>query len=252
MKSMKKDWYKKVWTMDIQNMSWVEDTKKEVDFLIDQLKLQGNERILNLACGYGRHSLELARRGYDVTGIDITSEYIKYATEQTKKECLKAKFLCMDIREVNVKEKFDVVINMADGAIGYLENDTENMKIFEVVSNALKKGGKHFMDIMNGSYAENHFPCKLWDEGEKCLTLSAFEWDKKSKILLYGQVDYPYGEPLWKPEMKEGNPIRLYTISEISKMFLKLDMSVCKSYADFTGTPSSDNDIQLMIYSVRN
>ena len=153
---------------------------------------------------------------------------------------------------MNVKEKFDVVINMADGAIGYLENDTENMKIFEVVSNALKKGGKHFMDIMNGSYAETHFPCKLWDEGEKCFTLSAFEWDKKSKTLLYGQVDYPYGEPLWKPEMKEGNPIRLYTISEISKMFLKLDMSVCKSYADFTGTPSSDNDIQLMIYSVRN
>lgn len=42
----------------------------------------------------------------------------------------------MDIREVNMKEKFDVVINMADGAIGYLENDMENMKIFEVVSNA--------------------------------------------------------------------------------------------------------------------
>ena len=126
------------------------------------------------------------------------------------------------------------------------------MKIFEVVSNALKIGGKHFMDIMNGSYAEKHFPCKLWDKGEKCLTLSAFEWDKKSKILLYGQVDYPYGEPLWKPEMKEGNPIRLYTISEILKIFSKLGMSVCKSYADYTGKPSSDNDIQLMIYSVRN
>ena len=49
--------------------------------MIDQLKLQGNEKILDLACGYGRHSLELARRGYDVTGIDITSEYIEYATE---------------------------------------------------------------------------------------------------------------------------------------------------------------------------
>ena len=55
MKSMKKDWYKKGWTMDIQNMSWVEDAKNEVDFLIDQLKLQGNEKILDLACGYGRH-----------------------------------------------------------------------------------------------------------------------------------------------------------------------------------------------------
>ena len=52
---MKKDWYKKGWTMDIQNMSWVEDTKNEVDFLIDQLKLQGNEKILDLACGYGKH-----------------------------------------------------------------------------------------------------------------------------------------------------------------------------------------------------
>ena len=69
MKSMNKDWYKKAWTMDIQNMSWVEETKNEVDFLIDQLKLQGNEKILDLA------------RGYDVTGIDITSEYIEYATE---------------------------------------------------------------------------------------------------------------------------------------------------------------------------
>ena len=55
------------------------------------------------------------------------------------------------------------------------------MKIFEIVSNALKKGGKHFMDIMNGSYAETHFPCKLWDEGEKCLILSAFEWEKRVK-----------------------------------------------------------------------
>ena len=84
MKSVNKDWYKKGWTMDIQNMSWVEDTKNEVNFLIDQLKLQGNEKILDLACGYGRHSLELARRGYDVTGIDITSEYIEYATEQAE------------------------------------------------------------------------------------------------------------------------------------------------------------------------
>ena len=84
MKSMKKDWYKKGWTMDIQKMSWVEDTKKEVDFLIDQLKLQGNEKILDLACGYGRHSLELVRRGYDVTGVDIRAAYSEDAAEQAE------------------------------------------------------------------------------------------------------------------------------------------------------------------------
>lgn len=71
--------------------------------------------------------------------------------------------------------EFDVVLNMADGAIGYLENEEENLKIFRVISKALKIGGTHFMDIMNGSYAETHFPCKLWDEVEKSLTLSNFE-----------------------------------------------------------------------------
>ena len=58
-------------SVDIQNMSWVEDTNRQVDFLIKQLHLKGTEKILDLACGFGRHSLEFARRGYDVTGIDI-------------------------------------------------------------------------------------------------------------------------------------------------------------------------------------
>ena len=81
MKPMQSDWYKKIWTLDIQNQSWVEDTNRQVDFLIEILKLNGNERILDLACGFGRHSLELARRGFDVTGVDITPDYIRYVSQ---------------------------------------------------------------------------------------------------------------------------------------------------------------------------
>lgn len=107
------------------------------------------------------------------------------------------------------------------------------------------------MDIMNGSYAETHFPCKLWDAGEKGLTLSEFEWNSKTKTLLYGQADYPYGEVLSKPEMPEGNPIRLYSLDEIKEIFSDIGMSVSGSYADFNGKPSSENDIQLLVYSKR-
>ena len=114
-----------------------------------------------------------------------------------------------------------------------------------------KKGGKHFMDIMNGSYAQTHFPCKLWDAGEKGLTLSAFEWEKERKTLIYGQVDYMYGEALYKLEIAEGNPIRLYSLDEITEIFGKLGLRICNSFADFNGKPSSDNDIQLMVYSIR-
>lgn len=249
MKSMESNWYAKIWTLDIKDQSWVEDTNRQVDFLVEKLGLKNGAKILDLACGFGRHSLELARRGFDVTGIDITPDYIDFAKKTAEKEKLSARFICSDIRKVDFENEFDAVLNMADGAVGYLENDEENLKIFKVVSKALKSGGKHFMDIMNADYADSHFPCKLWDAGEKCLTLSNFEWDSETRILLYGQLDYPYGEPLPKPEMTEGNPIRLYSLGEVEKIFSSLGMKVCESYADFSGKPSSENGIQLMVCS---
>lgn len=252
MKPMENDWYKKIWTLDIQNQSWVENTRKEVDFLIEKLDLKGDEKVLDLACGFGRHSLELARRGFNVTGVDITSAYIKYATEQAKIEELNVRFICSDIRELQFENEFDVVLNMADGAVGYLENDEENLRIFVIVSKALKSGGKHFMDIMNGDYATTHFPCKLWAAGEKCLTLSNFEWNDETKTLIYGQLDFPYGEALPVPVMEEGNTIRLYSCSEIEEIYSKLGMYVFDSYADYNGKPASSKDIQLMICSRKN
>ena len=108
------------------------------------------------------------------------------------------------------------------------------------------------MDIMNADYADNHFPCKLWDAGEKCLTLSNFEWNVKTRTLLYGQLDVPYGVPLPRPDMQEGNPIRLYSRKEIEQILIKNGMSVLEGFADFDGTPSSGNGIQLMVLSQKN
>ena len=59
---MESDWYKKIWTLDIQNQSWVEDTARQVNFVIDKLELKGNEKILDLACGFGRHYLPWSKQ----------------------------------------------------------------------------------------------------------------------------------------------------------------------------------------------
>ena len=252
MQRMDSDWYRIIWTLDIQNQSWVEDTKRQVDFIIKNLNLTGKERVLDLACGFGRHSLELARRGFDVTGIDITPEYVVFASDQALREHLNAHFLCEDIRQLHYMGEFDVVLNMADGAIGYLENDEEKQTIFEVMSEALRPGGKHLMDIMNANYARTHFPCKLWDAGEKGLTLSQFEWEDDTKTLIYGQKDFPYGDVLHKPEILEGNPIRLYSIEEIQQIYTSLGMRVTQCFADFSGHKLTDNDIQMIVCSVKS
>lgn len=251
MQSIGSDWYKKIWSLDIMDLSWVESTRQQVDFLVDQLELKGGERILDLACGFGRHSIKLAERGFSIVGVDITKDYIEFARETARQKQLDAEFILSDIRDLSFAEEFDVIINMGDGAIGYLENDAENLKIFDVIARALKPEGKHFMDIMNADYAEQHFPCQLWDEGDKCLTLSKFEWDQETKIMLYGQADYPYGQTLHKPNIEQGNPIRLYSLSEIEAIMRDRGLVLRNSFADFTGKKASIDSIQLLVYSQR-
>ena len=172
------------WTLDIKNQSWVEDTENQVEFIIDTLGLTGKERILDLACGFGRHSLSLSRRGYSVVGVDFTKSYIDDAIMTAKAESLDVEFVLSDFRNLTYDKEFDVVLSLADGAIGYLETDEENLKIFDVISSALKPGGKHFMDVCNAEHAELYFPKRHWDIGSKTLSLPEFDWDKERRRMI--------------------------------------------------------------------
>lgn len=251
MKPKNPNWYKEIWTLDIKDQSWTEETRSQVDFLVEALDLTGGEKILDLACGFGRHSLEFARRGFTTVGVDITSAYVENARRQAEKENLPAAFIYMDVREATFEEEFDVVLNMADGAIGYLENEAENLKIFDVISKALRNGGKHVMDIMSADFADTHFPCNLWDAGEKGITLSKFEWDRKTQIMLYGQNDFAYGECLTAPKFDFGDPIQLYHLNEVEQIMKERNMKVHQVYGKFDGTPWNNNEMQMIVCSVK-
>ena len=252
LKSLGKSWYKEIWSLDIKNQSWVENTADEVDFIIKTLKLNGTEKILDMACGFGRHSLEFARRGYEVVGVDITKDYVEDAIKSAKQEALEnAAFIQADLRELNFESEFDVVLNLADGAIGYLENEQENNKIFDQIARALKPGGKHFMEIANAEYADYHFPCTAWDIGEKAVSLSKFEWDREKRIYIFGSWDFVYGEVATKPEFEYGTPLRIYIIEELKKIMDERGMNVISSFCDYYGKAASCNDFQLMLFSVK-
>jgi len=245
------DWYKNGWSLDIKVQSWVEDTEKQVDFLIKTLSLTGNERILDLACGYGRHSLSLAKRGFPVVGVDITKDYIDDATQNAREQSLPARFIQSDIRDVTFKNEFDVVLNMAEGAIGYLENDAENLKIFDVISNALKPGGKHFMDVCNADHAEHYFPKTNWELGEKAIALAEFDWDKNTRRMQFGSYDIPYGLPAQKPAEFLADSIRLYSALELTEIFADRGMEIIETYSDFDGNKASYKKLPLLVCSLK-
>ena len=107
------------------------------------------------------------------------------------------------------------------------------------------------MDIMSADYADTHFPCKLWDMGQNGITLSQFEWDKATQIMLYGQNDFSFGDILTTPIFETGDPIRLYHRKEIEQIMQSNNMQVQKIFSDFSDSAGTENSIQMLVFSVK-
>ncbi len=243
-------WYRKIWSLEIKNQSWVEDTENQVDFIINTLGLTGRERILDLACGFGRHAISFARRGFSVVGADITEEYIEDAIRASNSASLDVAFINADIRDLKFKNEFDVVLNLADGAIGYLEDDKENLKIFDVIAEALKPGGKHFMDICNAAHAVRFFPKRHWEIGSNAVSLPEFDWDRENRRMLFSDWGIEFGKTANRPEeVKPISSTRLYSIQELKAICEQRSMEVVKTFSDYYGKKASNRELQLLVYS---
>ncbi|HEY33131.1 MAG TPA: methyltransferase domain-containing protein [Dehalococcoidia bacterium] len=117
-----------------------EVTPVEVDSIISLLNIQPGISVLDLGCGSGRHSLELARRGFHVTGVDRTRKYLDEAVEQAKKEGLGIEFVQEDMRTFCQPDAFDAVINLFT-SFSYFEDPEEDRQIVINVHHSLKSGG---------------------------------------------------------------------------------------------------------------
>jgi hypothetical protein len=105
------------------------------------------------------------------------------------------------------------------------------------------------MDICNAEYAERYFPMQCWDAGESALSISRFEWDKKKRIMLFGDNTIVYGKPANKPEIEYGAPQRLYSIDEIDRIWQQRGMQMVQTFSNYYGKEASDQELQLMVYS---
>jgi len=185
-----------------------------------------------------------------VVGVDITADYVAEAQRLAAEEGLAAEFICADLRDLRYDCAFDVALNLADGAIGYLEDDDENLKVFDVIAAALSPGGKHLMDVCNGGYAARHFPKRHWQFGKHSLSLADFQWDSATSRMFYGGLQFRYGEPLDRPAEIHASPTRLYNLEELGAIFQSRGMQVLQAYADFdTNLSASDDTFQMQVYS---
>ncbi len=245
------------WPLDVKSMSWTERSKEEVDFIVEALGLKGSERVLDLACGFGRHSLELARRGFRVVGVDFTEAYIDDALESARSEGLDVDFICQNVLDCLFEDEFDVVLNMADGAIGYFETEAGNLRVFDVVARALRIGGGHVMGVCSAAHARRHFPKRHWEAGRHSLSLADFRWDEASSRMLYRGRVFKFGERLDLftdefPSEPEQLGIRLYTLEELEAALRARGLRVDAAYGAYdVSIPASEDRLMQVLRSTK-
>ena len=136
---------------------------EQVEGVIDLAGLAPGAAVLDLPCGVGRHSLELARRGFRVTGVDRTAGYLQTARERAAAEGLDVEWLQADMREFVRPEAFDAVVNLFT-SFGYFEDPVEDRRVAESFYRSLKPGGVLVMEMMGKEVLARIFRPRDWEE----------------------------------------------------------------------------------------
>ena len=123
-----------------------------INNLCTYLGFSPQDKILDLACGKGRHAIYLNEKGFDVTGIDLSSENIKYASQFSN---ARLSFYIHDMREVFAYDQFDYILNIFT-SFGYFDSVDEHKSAILAAAKALKTGGKLIIDFLNTYKVINH------------------------------------------------------------------------------------------------
>jgi len=156
---MMKQWYESLfenYAKKYDQECFVQGTLGECDFIEQELKNNKELKILDVGCGTGRHSVELSKRGYHMTGIDLSESQLASAKEKAKQNGLSIDFQQQDARNLPFEKEFDVAIMLCEGGFSLMETDEMNFGILENVTKALRDGGKIIFTTLNGLFPLYH------------------------------------------------------------------------------------------------
>lgn len=243
-----RDFFDNLYLQVYQPFETPELVRQEVDFIIRALALPEGAKVLDLCCGQGRHSLELARRGFQVVGVDLSEALLYAARQRAEREGLTITFLQSDMREIDFTDEFDAVINMFT-SFGYLENEAEDEKVLRKVTQALKQGGKFLLDVMNRDWLIRNFQPMGWRADNE----GWFVLEERTFDHLSGRM-----ETRWIFVARDGvryerlSSIRLYTASELRAMLERAGLQVTNLFGDYDGSPYTWDSQRLIIVATRH
>jgi SAM-dependent methyltransferase len=208
----------------------------ECDFVVSALELQSGARILDLCCGQGRHSVELARRSFRVTGFDLSEYLLGVAKRKAAEMGVEVEFVRADMREIPWENEFDAVVSLFT-SFGYLETDEEDERVLRSVRQVLRPGGGLMIDQPNRERTTPWLGSgrQHWAEHDGHIILEDHAWDVlRSRITMTRTIIAPDGS-----RRQTGFVLRIYSHSEWLGMLRRAGLVWVRTYGNYDGSDYS-------------
>lgn len=156
---------------------FTQGTTGEVDFVELEIAADHSKRILDIGCGTGRHAIELAKRGYNVTGFDLSESQLRHARKKADEAGVTVELQCRDATKPHFSQEFDAAIMFCEGAFSLMETDEKNYDILKHASASLRQGGKFILTTLNALFPLFHSVKDFYDAGGSTATNDKLTFD---------------------------------------------------------------------------
>ncbi len=225
-----------------------ERTHAEVDGVLRLLSLEKGAKILDCPCGYGRHSIELARRGFTVIGSDINSIHLQKAIDKAKESSVDVTFTKESMLDIEYTSQFDAAINMFY-SFGFFETDDENEKVLKNFFDSLKPGGRFLMHtdvniprILSGTYKEDEE--RMLVTGKTLRVIDSYDPETKR---IHGAWIIKNGGT----EDRKEYSVRVYTKEEFEGLCKKVGFSAVITYSNWEGAAYSKEAEDMIVVATK-
>lgn len=223
------DWFETPEYLSVYRRRDDYDAGRLLALFLESARLAPGASILDLACGAGRHSLQLAAMGFNVTGVDLSNNLLRIAREHAAAEMLTAEFIQEDIRSLNLSTKFSAVINVFT-SFGYFESDEENFHLFTTAYRHLLKGGFFLFDYFNSYWLSRSLVPLSYEE------IEGYSFHFKREVLnsrVLKHIEIVNGSTV----KKYMESVALYTPEQITASLEQNGFRVLRLYGDYLGAP---------------
>lgn len=227
--------YLKVYSHRNQN-----DAKNLINLIIKVTNLKEGEKILDAACGAGRHAFLLSKLNYQVFGFDLSKTLLSEAKKNFLNGGIKANFFLSDIRYLPLKGEIDLILNLFT-SFGYFDSDEENFKFARESREILKEGKYFVLDYLNKDFIINN----LVEESVRNVgTLEI----KESRRIINGRIEKKIIIDSGEKKEKFVESVRLYTKEEIKYKFENIGYKLKYCFGDYFGNEFINESERLVLF----